>query len=95
MSYKLHDLVVRKLCILQQFTANILPVSHAQTAAVIPGNHDAADVIHTSHGAFRADRRCLWVIHLNKLHTGADRVFLTDTLDRLFTRKSHAAHLRF
>ena len=32
---------------------------------------------------------------LNKLHTGADRVFLTDTLDRLFTRKSHAAHLRF
>ena len=47
--------MVLKLCILQQFTANILPVSHAQTAAVIPGNHDAADVIHTSHGAFRAD----------------------------------------
>ena len=47
--------MVRKLCLLQQFTANILPVSHAQTAAVIPSNHDAADVIHTSHDAFRAD----------------------------------------
>ena len=43
----------------------------------------------------RADRRCLGIVHLNKLHTGADRIFFSDTLDRLFTRKSHAAHLRF
>ena len=95
MSHKPHNLVASKLCILQQFTANILPVSHAQTAAVIPGNHDAADVIHTSHGAFRADRRCLGIVHPNKLYTGTDRIFLSDTFDRLFTRKSHAAHFRF
>ena len=86
--------MAEKLCVLQQFTTEILVVGNAQTAAVIPGNHDGTDIVDTTHGAFCANRRCLGIVHPNKLYTAADRVFLTDTLDRLFTRKSHAAHLR-
>ena len=85
--------MAEKLCVLQQFTAEILAVGNAQTAAVIPGNHDAADVIHASHSALCADRWCLRVIHLNKLHKAVGRVFLTDALDCFFTGKSHDQHL--
>ena len=53
------------------------------------------DIIHTSHGAFRADRWSLGIVHPNKYDPCADRVFFANTLDCFLTRKSHVLYLRF
>ena len=62
-----------------------------QTAAVVPGNQDAADVIDATHGAFRTDGWSLRIIHLHQFHPCSLGETLTKGLQRLFGNHSHTS----
>ncbi|EJX40226.1 hypothetical protein HMPREF1366_03076 [Enterococcus faecium ERV26] len=57
-------------CVLD-LSAQVFSERHGKAAAVVPGDHDGADIIHAHHSALCADWRCLGIVHPQQLHSGA------------------------
>lgn len=74
-------------------TYHLLPhvytLDKVEDGAVIPVHQKAAGVIDSVDRSKSANRRCLLVIHLEKLHTSTVWVLLAQALDLFITRESH------
>ncbi len=88
----LHPLTTIR-CVLD-LSAQILSKRHGKAAAVVPRDHDGADIIHAHHSALCADWRCLGIVHPQQLYSGAGRKLLADTLHDFSTWKLHGLHPR-
>lgn len=75
---KLHNDLRQKLCILQLLSlypaTEINTPGNRKAGAIVPMDHDAADVIHADHRTQGANGRGLNIIHANELNAGSEGI---------------------